>query len=345
MRALVARILALLLLAVAHGAHAGNVVDSVAIPVKDMERAVGFYTDVLAFRQTDDREESGTDYEHFYGVFGARVRIVRLALGTEAVELTQFIAPRGRPLPADSRSNDRWFQHVAIIVSDMDRAYAALRAHGVDHASTEPQTLPEWNRDAGGIRAFYFRDPDGNHLEILQFPKGKGQERWQAGDRLFLGIDHTAIVVANTDASLQFYRDTLGMRVAGTAENYGPEQERLNGVFGVRLRITALRADDGIGVELLDYLAPRTGRPIPVDTLANDAWRWRINFVRDEVASPAAAVRARSGSPGAGGYVSPGVVELAAPTRLGSKGLLLTDPDGHAVALWAGAGGTDRRSK
>jgi catechol 2,3-dioxygenase-like lactoylglutathione lyase family enzyme len=153
--------------AFAHSAGAHSVVDSVAIPVRDMDRAVHFYTDVLSFKQVDDREVSGGDYEHFYGVFGARIRIVRLALGAEAVELTQFLAPRGRPLPADSRSNDRWFQHVAIIVSDMDRAYAALRARGIDHASTGPQTLPAWNKDAGGIRAFYFHDPDGNHLEIL----------------------------------------------------------------------------------------------------------------------------------------------------------------------------------
>ena len=323
--------------ALTHAVGARSVVDSVAIPVHDMDRAVRFYTDVLSFRQVDDREVAGSDYEHFYGVFGARVRIVRLALGAEAVELTQFLAPHGRPLPADSRSNDRWFQHVAIIVSDMDRAYSALRTHGVDHASTGPQTLPDWNKDAGGIRAFYFRDPDGNHLEILRFPPGKGQPRWQAKDRLFLGIDHTAIVVGNTDASLAFYRDTLGMQIAGTAENYGPEQERLNNVFGVRLRITALRAEQGIGVELLDYLAPRTGRAMPVDTLADDAWHWQVNFARDDLATISAGIRAHSGSAGAAAYVSPGVVDFAAPARLGSQALLLRDPDGHAVALWAGA--------
>jgi catechol 2,3-dioxygenase-like lactoylglutathione lyase family enzyme len=337
MRAFTRSLVVALVAALAHAAGAHSVVDSVAIPVRDMDRAVRFYTDVLSFKQVDDREVAGDDYEHFYGVFGARVRIVRLALGAEAVELTQFIAPRGRPLPADSRSNDRWFQHVAIIVSDMDRAYAALRAHGVDHASTGPQTLPEWNKDAGGIRAFYFRDTDGNHLEILEFPPGKGQPRWQAKERLFLGIDHTAIVVGNTDASLAFYRDTLGMQVAGTAENYGPEQERLNNVFGVRLRITALRAEQGIGVELLDYLAPRTGRATPADTLADDAWHWQVNFARDDLGPIAATIRAQSGSAAAGAFVSPGIVAFAAPARLGAQGLLLRDPDGHAVALWAGA--------
>ena len=51
---------------------------------------------------------------------------------------------------------------------------------------------------------------------MLQFPKDKGDARWPTkADRLFLGIDHTAIVVADTEASLAFYRDRLGLKVAG----------------------------------------------------------------------------------------------------------------------------------
>jgi catechol 2,3-dioxygenase-like lactoylglutathione lyase family enzyme len=41
----------------------------------------------------------------------------------------------------------------------------------------------------------------------------------QTTGRLFLGIDHTAIVVSDTEASLKFYRDVLGMTVAGESEN------------------------------------------------------------------------------------------------------------------------------
>ena len=313
----------------AYGASARTAVDSVGMTVADLERSVRFYTEVLDFERVAEWEEAGGEYERLYGVFGARVRVARLALGSEALELRQFLAPQGRPFPSDSRSNDRWFQHVAIIVSDMERVYAVLRERGVAHASTGPQTLPAWNRDAGGIAAFYFRDPDGHFLEVLHFPRGKGDARWQATERLFLGIDHTAIVVANTDASLRYYRDTLGMRVVGTAENYGAEQERLNNVFGVRLRITALRAEDGIGVELLDYLAPRTGRPMPIDTLASDVWHWQVGFERDDLAGVEAAVKAVSGRGDAPSFVSPGIVAIAPRT----SALMLRDPDGHAVVL------------
>jgi catechol 2,3-dioxygenase-like lactoylglutathione lyase family enzyme len=299
-------------------------VDSVGITVEDMDRAIEFYSDVLAFTPVADVEIADEAHERLFGVFGSRVRMVRMQLGAEAIELIEFLAPRGRPLPVDSRSNDGWFQHVAIIVSDIDRAYRVLRDHNVEHASSGPQRLPEWNPNAGGIAAFYFRDPDGNHLEILQFPPGKGQARWQATDRLFLGIDHTAIVVGDTERSLGFYRDTLGMRIVGTSENYGPEQERLNNVFGVRLRITALAARNGIGVELLEYLAPRTGRAMPVDTQSNDAWHWQVNFAVEGLAALDSAVRDQRFR-----YVSPGIVTVADPEP--AQALLVRDPDGHAA--------------
>src|SRR5690349_14794742 len=220
-----------------------SAVDSVGITVNDLDRAVEFYTQVLMFQKVSEREVAGETYEHLFGVFGLRLRVARLRLGDESIELMQFLAPRGRPMPADSHANDRWFQHVAIIVSDMDRAYARLRTFKVEHASSGPQRLPDWNPNAGGIEAFYFRDPDGNFLEILHFPPDKGAAKWhEAHGKLFLGIDHTAIVVSDTEASLHFYRDRLGLRVVGTSENYGTEQEHLNNVFGAHLAITALRA-------------------------------------------------------------------------------------------------------
>lgn len=303
-------------------------IESISVPVADMERSVAFYRDVLGFTQVAEREVGGDGYEHLYGVFGARIRIVTLKLGEETLNLEQFIAPRGRPMPVDSRSNDRWFQHIAIIVADMDRAFAWLRGKQVEFASPGPQLLPQWNANAGGISAFYFRDPDGHYLEVLHFPPGKGDPKWQAaGDRLFLGIDHSAIVVADTDASLAYYRDTLGLKVAGGSENYGIEQERLNNVFGARLRITALRAGHGPGVELLEYLAPRGGRPMPIDTQSNDLWSWHIDMTAD-VAAADGAIRAHRY-----GYVSPGPVSLGPddPRRL----LMLRDPDGHATLLEA----------
>src|SRR5215469_14264083 len=85
-------------------------VDSVALTVSDLDRAVDFYTNVLTFEKVADREVSSEAYEHLFGVFGLRVRSARMRLGDEYLELQQFLAPRGRSAPIDSRSNDHWFQ-------------------------------------------------------------------------------------------------------------------------------------------------------------------------------------------------------------------------------------------
>jgi catechol 2,3-dioxygenase-like lactoylglutathione lyase family enzyme len=221
-------------------------VGPIGMTVSDMDRAIDFYSNVLSFEKTADVEVAGEEFEHLEGVFGLRMRVVTMKLGNESIQLSEYLTPKGRPLPLDSRSNDRWFQHIAIIVSDMDRAYTWLRQHKVQHASTGPQRIPDWNKAAAGIRAFYFKDPDGHTLEVLSFPPDKGKAEWhQQSDRLFLGIDHTAIVIGDTETSLAFYRDTLGFEIGGQSENYGVEQEHLNNVFGARLQITSIHTDEG----------------------------------------------------------------------------------------------------
>src|SRR6516225_4915645 len=97
-------------------------VDSVAITVSDLERSVDFYSKVLKFQKTAEYEVAGEGYEHLEGVFGVRIRAARIQLGTESIELMEYLAPKGRPVPQDSRANDHWFQHIAIIVSDMQKA-------------------------------------------------------------------------------------------------------------------------------------------------------------------------------------------------------------------------------
>jgi catechol 2,3-dioxygenase-like lactoylglutathione lyase family enzyme len=306
-------------------------VGPIAITVGDMDRSVDFYNRILTFEKISDTEVAGDDVEHLFGVFGSRIRIVTLKLGSESIELLQFLAPKGRPIPVDSRSNDVWFQHIAIIVSDMDRAYAVLRQNKVEHASSGPQRLPDWNKNAGGIKAFYFKDPDEHPVEILQFPEGKGDSKWQRpNDRLFLGIDHTAIVVSDTDASLKFYCELLGLRIAGASENYGTEQEHLNNVFGAHLRITALRAPAGPGIELLEYLSPRDGRLFPVDERTNDLVHRETTLMTQDVDAAAFQLYAAKVK-----FVSSGVVANHMERLDFSKAFLVRDPDGHAIEIAA----------
>lgn len=322
----VASAIALLALPAPLQAQLVTSVDSIGLTVSDLDRSVDFYTTVLGFEKVSETEVTGAEHERLDGLFGVRKRVARLRLGDESIVLTEYLAPRGRAAPTDARSNDQWFQHIAIVVRDMGEAYAHLRKHKVTHASSGPQRLPDWNPNAGGIEAFYFKDPDGHALEVIHFPPGKGDPRWQTPSKsLFRGIDHTAIVVADTDESLRFYRDTLGLRVAGESENWGTEQEHLNNVFGARLRITGLRAAAGPGIEFLEYLAPRDGRPVPGDVRANDVVHWQTELVTGDAEKAAAAAEYA--------WVSPGVVALPDDSLGFRAGVSLRDPTGHTVQL------------
>jgi catechol 2,3-dioxygenase-like lactoylglutathione lyase family enzyme len=313
-------------------------VASIGLTVADLDRQLAFYTEVLDFELRGIEEHAGDAHERLEGVFGLRKRVARLTLGTEAIELTEFLAPEGRPIPTDSRSNDRWFQHIAIVVSDMDRAYLRLRAADVRHASSGPQRLPDWNPNAAGIEAFYFKDPEGHVLELIEFPLGKGDPRWHRAQPepapLFLGIDHTAVVVANTERSIALYRDVLGLEVVGRSENHGIEQERLNNVFGARLAITTLRAPEGPGVELLEYLAPANGRPYPADVESNDLVHWETRFVVRDLVQVTARLRQARVT-----FESPAPVELGD----GRAALLVRDHDGHALEFHRRTASTETR--
>ena len=305
-------------------------VDSIGMTVSDMDRSVAFYSNVLAFKPISDVEVDGPEYDQLWGIFGVRARVVRMQLGAQQLELIEFLAPPDvRPIPVPSYSHDLWFQHFAIVVRDMEAAWAQLRKHHVRQISPRPQTIPISNPAAAGIKAIKFRDPDGHNLELLWFPEGKGNPNWKTpGSNLFLGIDHTAMTVRSTENSIKFYRDLLGMTVAGGTLNMGAEQEHLDSLPGARARVTGLAPQMGPpGVEFLEYELPTAGRPIPLDSRPTDLWHWQTTLVVPDVEAAAASLR------GTAQFVSSSVVTLPDKALGFTKGFQVRDPDGHAVQV------------
>ena len=307
-------------------------VDAVGITVNDMGRSIKFFSEVLGFKKISDREFYGMPYESLEGVFGLRMRVVRLRLGEEFIELTDYLTSGGRGIPENAMSNDLIFQHIAIVVSDMDRAYNWLRKRMVMQVSTGPQTIPQSNTVAAGVKAFYFHDPDMHNLELIYFPKGKGQAKWQnTQGKLFLGIDHTAIAVTNTDSSLHFYQDLLGIERKGESWNMGIEQAHLNFIEGASLHITGLRSSAGPGIEFLEYLRPGPGKAYPVDTRADDIWYWQTSLVTTDAELLYAKLRNAGYT-----FVSKNVVHLVTTNGDNYKAFIVRDRDGHALLIREG---------
>ena len=277
------------------------------------------------FIETFDCELIGhTDADDAYatllGLPQTQVRKALLALGEQQIELLVFDPP-GRAYPAGSTSSDLWFQHFAIIVSDMAAAmkrlqqssrFAPISEGGVQH-------LPP---DSGSVSAFKFRDAEGHPLEFLAFPQGGGPDVWEAkrGKSLFLGIDHSAIAVADTAASVAFFEKGFGLKLAMQQENKGPEQARMDAVPEARVTVTGLAPERAPPhVELLGYKVGDR-RPIQSGTRSSDLAATHFVMETDDIATIVEALTALRAT-----FVSPGIVNQ----RDGARAIMVLDPDGH----------------
>ena len=86
-------------------------------------------------------------------------------------------------------------------------------------------------------------------------------------------------------------------------------------MFGAHLRITALRAGSGPGIELLEYLSPTDGRAYPANATANDLVHWETRFVTEDEESS---------------KTNPGRTLVAWE---GGRDRTKKDPDGHVLVL------------
>ena len=301
---------------------------AIGLTVTNTDQSMDFYTQALGFEPVSDITVEGQGYSDLENVPEAKIRIVTLQLGDELIELMEYLNLEGKPIPRDSQSNDLWFQHMAIVVSDMDRAYAKVRSFPIDHISMEPQTIPPDNEASAGVRAFKFKDPDQHNLELIWFPPDKGQDKWhQKNDRLFQGIDHSAIAVANTEQSLLFYRDFLGMQVKSGSLNSGETQAHLDGLPEAKVRVTPVGpAQPSLGIELLDYIAPANGRTMPSDWKSSDIAHMQLELVVNDIEQAVALLRQNGVQ-----FVSSRIVQFTD----NRQGCLVKDPNGHAMLLIA----------
>jgi catechol 2,3-dioxygenase-like lactoylglutathione lyase family enzyme len=120
-----------------------NKVGTVVIPVSDQDRAIEFYVDTLGF-------EKRTDV-----AFGEGYRWVEVAPAGAVTTLAIVPPPPGKPVGGAETG-------IGLNTEDIDADHADLKARGVD-------VDPEVSRMGDPVPPlFWFRDPDGNTLMVVE---------------------------------------------------------------------------------------------------------------------------------------------------------------------------------
>jgi catechol 2,3-dioxygenase-like lactoylglutathione lyase family enzyme len=248
----------------------------------DASRLATFYAAAFGCQFGPRERLQGAPFERLMGVRGGAWR-QRLTVSEQSIELLQFDDP-GAPYPPTSSPIERVFQHLALVVADIHRALERLAATAgwTPISMFGPQRLPA---SSGGVTAYKFRDPDGHPLEFLEFPAADTPARWQHRGQSteVLGIDHSAMSVADTATSLAFYR-SHGFAPTTHSLNQGSEQASLDGIPNPHVDVTALAARrPDPHLELLCYQgnAPRGSGA----AAANDVAATRIIMVIDATAA------------------------------------------------------------
>ncbi|MEM7191431.1 MAG: VOC family protein [Pseudomonadota bacterium] len=295
----------------------------VVLTVSDLERSTEFFREGLGLHVGAAARFCEPAWNKLLGLDeGTVIRTADICFEREVLKLAAF-EPPGSLYPEPRASNDLWFEHVALVAGDIEMVWSRLEKVKPETVTAgSPVLLPP---NTGSVTAFKFRDPEGHPLELISFPQGVGDPRWQQGEGGIRGYDHTAIVVSDLGRSIAFYTDVLGMRVGGRSLNRGPEQDRLDGLDQCEVDVVALqpRQQPTPHVELLHYRTPQaTANRLPPN--AHDVASVRQVHKVDGLASLAARLK------GSGAvFVSDGIVALGTA----GKGAAVRDPDGHIVVL------------
>ncbi len=139
--------------------------DHVTVMVKDLDRSLEFYRDMLGLKVITWVTHDGPEISTMVGLPNAKMREARMVApqtGNIIIDLIEWVEPKGGKSVGDI--NDAATAHVAFGVEDIDAAYEDLSSKGVKFVSP-PVLFPPSD---GSWRALFFYDPDGFMLELIE---------------------------------------------------------------------------------------------------------------------------------------------------------------------------------
>ncbi|MFO7917408.1 MAG: VOC family protein [Anaerolineae bacterium] len=134
--------------------------DHVAMSVKDMEKAIAFYRDVIGMEKVFDREFDEA-MGRLIGVEGTQVRIVHMKLGDSVIEFFDYDYPKGREPARERTQSDYGLTHIGFMVEDFWGTYEHLQDHGVEFLGEAIEIRP-------GVFVAYFHGVEYEVCEIRE---------------------------------------------------------------------------------------------------------------------------------------------------------------------------------
>jgi glyoxylase I family protein len=142
----------------------------VAIVVRDLDRMVNFYTQTLGFRLKRRFAIGNEDFQRGIGVLDAEATGAHLLVPNSDVEIELFQFREAEDVPSGSPANTQGDRHVALVVENLQETWRELEETGISFLSN-PITVKE-PKEVAGFQFVYFRDPEGNIIELNELPSG-----------------------------------------------------------------------------------------------------------------------------------------------------------------------------
>ncbi len=132
----------------------------ITLIVSDIEKSKQFYKELLGLEPGFEKEISGEQYSKVTGHPNLRLKfaVLKIPNSDVIIELAQFINPEQK-INAD-------FRHIAFEAENVDNIYKKLKEKNVETVS-EPVTISGQGPGLDGKKFFYFKDLDGNLIEIF----------------------------------------------------------------------------------------------------------------------------------------------------------------------------------
>jgi hypothetical protein len=100
-------------------------------------------------------------------------------------------------------------------------------------------------------------------------------------------------------------------------------------VQGASIHISGNKAEEGLGVEFLEYLNPKNGKPYPKEERADDLIHYETIMVTNQLDALYEKLKSKKIE-----FVSIGIAKISENNYLYKRGFYVRDPDGHVVGLF-----------